>query len=300
MRKNIFFILNTTALFQYYQIHSRRVSEHQNRSKIVKTTPASRDGTTALLIYQGLEVPFLSEADLSDHNTEIAPRLTRHIRKDLLEITLEGSYKFGTISEYRPKDEEQIGRLSDRDEGSQFEVYSAQDETYSGEVGGHSINIRIFGAENPLAVETVVNDYCSCLSFGDFNMYRATQIRELGNPELGAYVVYDAKKLFAAIECILQEKTHFSRFRIVARTVKYESKNKRLEIEGRLPSASGRDVIRDWIEIVFTKPVEYAHEEEVRIVLVDPNQAGNLPHATKYEIFKDNRIAESIESHGLF
>ena len=261
----------------------------------------SGNPSTGILLRQSVKVPFLDKDALALINDETITQVTRHFNKDLLARTLSGSFRLGTISQYRPADSSQIGRFSDSQEGLQREVFTNPSGIYSGDLNGNKLeNNKIVGFDDPVAIEYIVNDYCSCSSIGKFSEQRAQLIKNRGNSQLSAYAVYDLPKLRQAIEEILSETDFRKHSQTIIKTVHYGAKDRRWDVEGRMSLSNDRDAVSIWLNNAFVKSTDYNHEEEIRLLLVDPKNIGGLAEDTKELILNDPRIADSIIDHGIF
>ena len=260
-----------------------------------------RQGSTAILVSRQVKVPHLDAQSLSMLHSHKTKLVTRHIESDLLERTLNGSFKFGTISKYRPADTAQIGRFSDFQEGLQRDVFRSRDGVYNAEIEYVSLsNISVVGFENPIVLQFEVNEYCSCSSRGGFDLNRAERFRERGNPDINTYVVYDLEKLVAAVESIISETRDKMHLSLIAREVEYGCKDRHWEVEGRINARSDKDHLAIWLSNIFVKSPDYEHEAELRIVLLDPAKAGLLADDAEPIFLNDPRIANAIIEHGNF
>lgn len=257
-----------------------------------------------------LKVPLVTPATISELEGELPQYITRHFNKDfvvpdvekpLKELTLSGSYLFGTIFGYRPADTTQDGRLGDFQEGLQREVFMSRTGMYNISDGGYSISsTRVNGFEDPVAVEYAVNDYCSCASHGKFSRERALRLRASKNPDVNYYVVYDLKKLKNALQKMLQDDLETKDLSILIRNVVYGEKDRVWEAESEFHRQSDKDHLGFWLGNSFVKSENYKHEEEVRILIFDAQKAGRLPNKAKPMSWHDEGIADAIEDHGCF
>lgn len=275
--------------------------------------PARSGGARSggIVIRREVNVPELSADQISEIEDERPTYITRHFNKDsdttsgetsLGDLILSGSYHFGTISGYRPADNRLVGgRHGDVQEGLQREVFSSRSGIYNANIEGLGLNnVRISGFENPVAIEYRVNDYCSCASIGNFLRKRALTLRDKGNDDINYYAVYDLSKLMAAIQEILLEDSSKQHYKIISRSVSYGQKDRIWEVEHDFHHKEARDHLAVWLGTAFVKPSNYAHEEEIRLILLDPARAGNLPKNTGSVSWVDARIAASIVDHGPF
>ena len=124
-------------------------------------------------------------------------------------------------------------------------------------------------------------------------------MRERGNPDIAAYAVYDFELLRTAVEEALLEKDSTRHLRLIARKVRYDHKDIDLLIEKGFVLDDHFYPILNWVESVFVKSPNYLHEEEVRLLVVDPNNLGNLDDNITELTIGSDRIAGSIVFHGL-
>lgn len=257
--------------------------------------------TSGILISKKVDIPKLdSDAiKLIDNvNTKI---ITRHFKETLLDITLAGSFRFGTISRYRPADNNLVGRFSDTQEGLQCNVFRSRTGLYNGRIDdGYIRNTRMIGIDDPISIEYQVNDYCSCSSIGGFSKLRANQIRDRGNPDIGAYAVYDLNKLRVALKLVFKEKPALNNKILLARNVEYGEKNRSWDVEENFNIKLDRDQLAVWLGTTFVKSIDYQHEEEIRILVVDPNKVACLDEKAEPELLNDPRIADCIIEYGKF
>lgn len=301
-------LYSTTALTSRSPYVARQVQyrfeaarNRSNISRVMLPQQTSKNGSTAILVNAPLRVPTFNENDLSKIVYSDAEFITRHVKASILSQTLSGSFKFGTIEGYRPADKGLDGRFGDHQEGIQRDVYRSRNGDYNGELHGMSFfDVRINGFENPVTVQFSVNDYCSCSSRGLFSINRARRIRDNGNPDLGAYAVYDLKKLRLAIQSIVAEKGDTKHLKIISRNVDYGEKDRQWEFDGFLKDKADKDHTAIWLSSIFVKSHSYQHEDELRMILVDPSEAGNLPKTAEAIFLEDARIADAIVDSGTF
>ncbi len=281
---------------------SYAIPSNRRAAERVEELPKGPRPRYAGVVYtQLVKVPPLSDDDLQRLDSHASALITRHIAERHLDITLQGSFRFGTIAGYRRQDESLIGRFSDFQEGFQRDVFCSRVGLYNGEFGNLTLSdVPIEGFEDPLVHEFSVNDYCSCSSRGEFSRERAHRIRDRGNPDVGAYVVYDLKKLVDALKSIISEQDDNMRLRLFARHVEYGNKDRRWEIENHFNFQACKDYIAIYLGTVFIKSPDYEHEEELRIILTDPNKVGQLSDGAASFILNDPRIADAIVDHGTF
>ncbi len=296
------------------KLPARRFAESSSDSQEkMRLSPAlnARSRSACFLIAHDVAVPELDIGKLSEIEGEQPAYITRHFNQNaripggdhrLLDLVLAGSYHFGTIFRYRPADSRlSSGRLGDLQEGIQREVFGSRSGIYNAEFDGISLrNVGISGFENPVAIEYRVNDYCSCASIESFSLDRALALRSKGNEDLNYYAVYDFSKLRAAIQSILLEDSSTQHLRLISRSVSYGEKDRVWEIESGFQHQEDRDHLALWLGTVFVKPSHYEHEDEIRLILLDPVRVGNLPEDSCSISWIDARIAAAIVEHGSF
>lgn len=264
---------------------------------------ASR-GSSAIKIRRTISCPTLSREIITKLTDQSVTRITRHIEKEYLSTAEGGYFRFGTIAGYAPDDRLlDVGRLGDREEGSQQEVFRTRSGYYNKFTAETSRieNVRISGFDNPIVVEFSANDYCSCSSIGDFQPHRAASFVANGNQKLGAYVTYDLVKLQAALSEVARERAECSSLILMGRPVVYGKKDRHWEIEETFARTEDRDPLAIYLGVTFVKSVRYEHEEEYRMLLVDPSALGQLPtDKGKLLEFNDPRIAAAIAASGCF
>lgn len=237
-------------------------------------------------------------ATLSDW--EVAT-ITRHLDRQWLDEARNGYFRFGTIQGYAPKDNAlNTGRFSDFQEGIQISSFASRSGFFrrfeTGDGGGLS-NIGVLGGR--VAVEFNVNDFCSCSSIGDFKIDRARVLRGKGNPTLGAYVTYDLRALVRAFEFLIPRSASTKGLEVVGRKIDYGVKDQHWQIEESFKLDGHRDPLAIWMSTAFVKSPAYLHEEEFRMLLVDPKRLGQLTDAESME-FKHRSITDAIVDTGEF
>jgi hypothetical protein len=248
-----------------------------------------------------IDCPVLTDDIIQELDANPPETITRHIEAQYLKPAQDGAFYFGTIASYAPKDTAlTAGRLGDGQEGTQRDVFNTRSGFFkNAKFGGLELsNVAVEGMD-AVAVEYTVNDYCSCSSLGDFDEDRAGSLRNQGNPTLDSYVTYDVAKLKAALQDILDEQLE-RKLRLFGREVIYGKKDREWEIEQRYAHVEERDPLAIYLGITTVKSPNYKHEDEYRMLLVDPEKLGILPPDTPYLFLKDSRIADTIVASGSF
>lgn len=270
----------------------KRMRENKSRGSLL----------SFIAVSAALDCPPLREDDIVELDSALHQTVTRHIDGDWLEATLAGSFKVGTIASYKAKDEALTGRFGDPEESIQREVYNSRTgifrDTQIGPV--HFEEVGFEKGTDAISLVYGVNAYCSCAAIGNFDEVRANKLRKQGNPDVNAYVTYDLSKLKSAFREILAERPDFGNFSVFGRDVVYGQKNRYWEVEEHFHHKEDREPIAIFLDAAFVKANAYQHEEEYRLLIIDPSAAGRLPHDTKPLFLDDPRIAAAVVASGRF
>lgn len=267
----------------------------------VQERPSEKVSGAGILISNALEVPPLDDNIIGRLQEQGIKLVTKHISHNALPKLLSGSFKIGTTRKYKADETKNAGRLGDIREGVQRYVLSHPLGQYDVNVGGNRfIGCTINGFEHPIAMELSANDYCSCLSRGDFSKKRANTIRMNGNYDLDSYVVYDFEKLISALKEGRTKEDRIKSFDIIGRGVLYGAKDLHFIADRYFAAPEKSAHFQIWLDTVFVKPIDYSHEEEVRIILFDRNAAGRIPDDADPVFIEDQRIADAIVAYGKF
>ncbi|WP_234889950.1 DUF2971 domain-containing protein [Sinorhizobium medicae] len=286
----------------------RRFSQYLSNSSALRGPPIQFPrlyvpGTAGIQFSRPLRCPPLTPEQLEAIATPEVTTITRHIDLQWLESAKNGHFRFGTIKGYSPKDQAlNTGRFSDYQEGIHLSTYRTRSGFFrdfqTGDGGGLH-NIGIFGAEHPVVVEFSVNDFCSCSSVGRFDIERARALRANGNPTLGAYVTYDLQALIRALEFLITRNASTRVHAVVGRKIEYGPKDKHWHIEESFRLDEHRDPIAIWLGTAFIKSPAYQHEEEYRLLLLDPRKPGQL-EGQETMAFQHGSIVNAIIDTGEF
>ncbi|RVG30688.1 DUF2971 domain-containing protein [Sinorhizobium meliloti] len=261
-------------------------------------------GSSAIRVERLLECPELTGDQLAVMDDGGPDYITRHMDERHLNSALAGYFQFGTLARYRGSDMQlNVGRFSDLQEGTQRNAFESRNGYFKNAEFGSNIRldgIHISGFEASVLVEFQINDYCSCSSMGEYNAARADEIRDNGNPELGAYATYDLKKLRLALDEIVTERTSLAGHVLVGREVLYGEKDRRWMIEDYFELKKHRDPLAIWMGTAFVKSQAYEHENEFRLLLINPKAVGSLDTTADYLPLEDPRIAAAITASGTF
>lgn len=228
--------------------------------------------------------------------------LTKHFKAGYLDSYHEGYFGFGTVLGYKANEAGILGLYGDDREGNATDrfTFDAGDITSFASHAASISNVHVRGNPEHLLRDTQANDFCACLSRGAFKLDRARKVREM-NPDVTAYVVYDYQKLITALRAIIAENPKIRDLRLVGRVVNYGVK----DFLHLVQSVFKRDVdaaeLAVWLRACFMKPDRFSHEEEFRLLLVNPAALGCLVGGAKSFSFEDARIAEAIcDPGGVF
>ncbi|WP_420859402.1 hypothetical protein [Marivivens marinus] len=207
----------------------------------------------------------------------------------------QGSFKFGTLEEYRSS-ESGHSRMSDDREGVatedfQFTEGRADDVT----IGGIRIlNCNFEGNKIDFRRETQSNAFVACCSFGPYD--RSTHIKIIkgqgeyqGNDDLGYYVVYDLGKLSVALHDWAARNFRCN-VKLRGEQVRYAERavHEEIGVIGSVPSQPSRDAI--W-NAIFVKPRFYSIENEFRFALF-PEKL-DFTNGKWLSIFAESRAIQS-------
>jgi hypothetical protein len=233
--------------------------------------------------------------------------VTRHIEECYLESALNGYFRFGTLINYRAVEGGAIaGRLGDHQESRVQEIFNSRSSFFETAIleGIEVTNTSFSGTANQIVVETIVNDFCSCTSIGEFSLTRGVKVRDCEidpSKKPGAYLTYHLPTLKAALKEHLSSASELSGLSILGRNVEYGQKDRHWEVEENFSYQQDRDALAIWLGIAFVKSLSFEHEEEYRLLLIDPSGPGGLNDDAKtYEISKSTSIASSIVASGNY
>jgi hypothetical protein len=232
--------------------------------------------------------------------------VTRHIEERYLEGALNGYFRFGTLINYRAVEGAIAGRLGDHQESRVQEVFNSRSSFFETAIleGIEVTNTSFGGTANQIVVETIVNDFCSCASIGEFSLTRGVKIRDCESDPAkkpSAYVTYHLPTLKAALKEHLSCASEQSCLNILGRNVEYGQKDRHWEVEKNFSYQQDRDALAIWLGIAFVKSLSFEHEDEYRLLLIDPSGPGGLNDDAKtYEISESTSIASSIVASGNY
>ncbi len=244
--------------------------------------------------------PKLSNDVITSIAKEQPEYITRHIEERYLESARKGYFQLGTLIAYRAKENAASGRLGDHQESRIQEIFNTRSGYFkeASLPGVEITNASIAGTEQQIVVETVVNDYCSCSSIGEFSHERGENIRQRevdSEKRPGAYVTYHLPTLKSALVDHFSKLPTQSELILLGRSVQYGEKDIKWTVEETFSYQHERDALAIWLSIAFVKSPNFAHEDEYRLLLIDPSGPGGLPDNTGSLVVREsNAIAASI------
>lgn len=200
----------------------------------------------------------------------------------LWELYEKGSFKFGTLEEYR-NSEADLARMSDSEEGSAQTGYG---EGY-GEIGRLEFpdGTTFFGGTLegdgvPLVVENTFNEHIFCATLGRYNRAHHEKMlygerfpdgsEYIGNKDLKAFVEIDLRLFLRGLRFWAAGSQDVSKEISVydilfSRKVEYQERMiRRPFIEnGKIPELS----VGQYLHTIFSKPQRFKTENEFRILL---------------------------------
>ncbi len=232
--------------------------------------------------------------------------ITRHIEERFLSSALSGYFQFGSLVKYRAKEGAIAGRLGDHQESRIREIFNSRSNFFehANLDGVEIINGSISDTEDQIVVETVVNDYCSCSSIGEFSLERGIRLRDCEiDPDRkpGAFVTYHLPTLKLALGGLFSQSPEVSELTLLGRKVEYGEKDRRWEVEQNFSYRRNRDAMAIWLSISFVKSPTFRHEEEYRLMLLDRSGPGGLSDDIgRHVIEESSAIAASIVASGTY
>ncbi len=232
--------------------------------------------------------------------------VTRHIEERYLESALNGYFRFGTLINYRAVEGAIAGRLGDHQESRVQEVFNSRSDFFKSAIleGIEVTNTSFSRTPNHIVVETIVNDFCSCASIGEFSLTRGVKIRDYESDPAKkprAYVTYHLPTLKAALKEHLSCASEQPGLSILSRNVEYGQKDRHWKVEENFSYQQDRDALAIWLGIAFVMSLSFEHEEEHRLLLIDRSGPGGLKDDAKtYEIPASTSIASSIVASGSY
>ncbi len=284
------------------------VRQSNNTSKAVdkpasKPVESSRRRPVGFLITKRVAVPNINEEELARLcDNDLPEIITRYIESEYLDDAVQGYFRFGTTGGYRAKEEKSVGRFGDLSEGRLNQIFNTPTGYHSSiTISGRELSNN-FASPNmdQIVYEERVNDFCSCSTIGKFEKNRAMIFKEKGNPQLGAFVSYDLSRLSKALKSVVSHQEKTQGFGILLKKIEYGWKDLQWDIPEEFVYESAVPEIEKWLSISFIKPLSFQHEEELRILLVNPKKPGQMDETTRPLELRSELIAEAIVDYGCF
>lgn len=250
--------------------------------------------------------PAITNPQIEEIEGEHPEYITRHVEEKYLPAVLKGYYRIGTLVNYRAKENDTAGRLGDIQESRQQEIFKSRTGYLNNALIGDVLfeNVDMTGTEKHVVIESVVNDYCSCASEGVFKIDRANKIRDAEDDpkkKPGAFITYHLPSLIKAITEYLQKTPSLCHLKVIGRKISYGEKDTHWEVEENFSYKPEADALAIWLGISFIKSPSFSHEEEFRLLLIDPRNPGSLGHeANTIVIETDEAVAAACFSSGVF
>uniref|UniRef100_A0A193SD00 Uncharacterized protein n=1 Tax=biofilter metagenome TaxID=1070537 RepID=A0A193SD00_9ZZZZ len=272
-------------------------------SQSVHGRAARRGSTTGILLVQNLKCPQLNEQMLSTLS-DVGPEfVTKYLSKEGYEHSLKGSFKFGTLAEYKKKegDLSNRGRFGDEKESIQQHIFNSRSGYFERfKYSGLEIkNSHFLGLDNDVVIEFQANSYCACCSVGKYDAKSADALRNNGNPDITHFVTYNLSKLRSALNKIFSAEEKWNNSALIGRTILYGDKDRRWEIEESFTVDAQRDALGIFMGLAFVKDkTRFEHEDEYRLMIIDLNAMGALSSDAPSHAFIHESILEAITASG--
>jgi hypothetical protein len=236
---------------------------------------------------------------LSDINIDT---VTKHLDRQGYEASLNGSFLFKCLSIFRSVEENStaIDRFSDEQEGRNKNTVNSKTNIFDDiNIGGINLSsVRMIGLSEQISQYTYADSYCACLSRNEFEQHRLDAFRQNGNKDLEYFVTYDLRKLLIALDTVVQEGGVWKSHLALSRPVVYSVKDSIHMVESSAKYFDSDDAISAFLKIAFVKDTRFSHEDEYRILMASPSSLGKIAGKPQSHIFRDQRIADAIVSHG--
>lgn len=207
---------------------------------------------------------------------------------------LAGSFRFGTLASYRGS-EADPGLLSDSGEGRQGTSFNGSLNNVNFKVGTNEFHIGKASGNALLRVNSNIDVPVFCASVGPYSPARHRSIlhgdTSLGyqpNPGLSSFVVIDLQRFLQAMTEAFKEVWQGATFRQVSRMVHYGGRDRNVDATHQTLRDNQAIVEMNSFRAVFTKPMRFALEEEVRcaafpaqLTEIQPVITGNLSQSVQ-------------------
>ncbi|MFC7064990.1 hypothetical protein [Brucella rhizosphaerae] len=228
--------------------------------------------------------------------------VTKHLDRQGYEGSLNGSFLFKCLSIFRSAEEKStvIDRFSDEQEGRNKKTINSKTNVFENiDIGGLNVNgVKMIGLNEQISQYLYADAYCACLSRNEFKQHRLDTFRQNGNKDLEYFVTYDLHKLLIALDAVVQESGLWQSHLALSRPVVYSVKDSIQMVESSAKYFDSENAISAFLKIAFVKDTKFSHEDEYRILMASPSSLGKLAGQTQSHIFRDQRIADAIVSHG--
>lgn len=228
--------------------------------------------------------------------------ITKYFDDGSLSFIKSGSFKFGTLEEYRAKEVTQSSaRMSDPLEARIPLSFGSQrpgGEKVSMTVGTMTFEDCSFVGSNLFGFTPAFNQWVFCSSIGKYDLAHHRIMlcgkgNYKGNPELKNWVEIDLEKFLSALKVEVSKEMTVQAF---GSEVLHHAKVKYNKGQLEIPVRRGVFDIKSFgleLAAAFTKPAEFSVEMEYRILarLFAPNQA---PLSAAPRAFRSDGLRESI------
>lgn len=262
---------------------------------------------TGIMISQRHRCPSLSLENLREIANDEPEFVTRHIESCYFEAGKNGYFQLGTLMRYRAKEEVISGRLGDHEESRQQEIFNSRTNYFKSlQAGSFDISDSHFSnTQRHIVIETTVNDYCSCSSVGKFDANRGQKLKDAEidpDKKPGAYITYHLPTLKNALkDRVSKEYPHLSSLEPLGRKVQYGQKDRKWDVEENFKYSSDADAVAIWLGIAFVKSPKFSHEDEYRLLFVNPNNPGGLDEKAETTVIsEDQGIAAAITESSYY
>jgi hypothetical protein len=270
----------------------------------LKPRRAERRGRTiGVQLVRQLICPQLNARVINALNDGAPEFVTKYLTKDGYDPSLKGYFRFGTLKAYRKTEDASsaIARFGDEKEGTQQHIFNSRSGYFEKfkYTGLDIVNSKFAGVENDVVIEFHANAYCACVSIGKYDPERVAALRKSGNSDITHFVTYDLARLRSALIEILSADEHWKNSAIIGQAILYGDKDRRWEIEKSFTADEQRDSLGIFMGLAFVKDKDrFEHENEYRLMIVDPNALGQLNADTPPYVFSHANILDAIISSG--
>lgn len=268
-----------------------------------RKVPRDHAGGAALIIQEiQLKVPDIRDGEIEEIHDGDQIYVTKHFDKKWYDSWLTGYFRFGTTTAFRGV-EGGTDRFSDVQEGNMHETYSNDtgivESLALSDLGGE-LYISRSSMDTGHFVRRIItsNDYCACVSRGEYNPERARSFAKNDNSDLSAYCTYNLKKLKSALLEILTEMGLDNPMLICGKVI-YDEKDQAWNIGHQFSHTRERKQAEFWLRTTFVKPERFSHEDEFRIVAYESGSLAGLSTDLPGLVIHDDRIRDAIVACGL-